>query len=669
MVQPPSPSAAGRVDRVLDCVVVLLATWTVSYHVCLVLRLGTTWALGLEVAALLAWAGVVRHCPDVEAVPAKDARPSDDSSERRTRPWLVATLVAAAIAGVGMAVSAPWTLVWLAWLVSGAAGTAWAVLHRTRSTLHASDRRWGGREGARTSVPVALVWAVGLAIASVWFLRPNPDDLFYLNLSQWVAEHGTFPIRDTLFANLTYPMSNWPPVASYDGLVGTIAHLTGSHAAQVEYVVVTPVATGLSVLALWRLLRAWGVRQVSLSLSVALVFLLFDGTASYGTPGNLFLTRLWQGKVILLCLLVPLMLVHALRYVDRPNRARLGWLFTCGAASVGLSTTAIFLTPLVAAAGMAPLALRSRRSAVFGFVALAAYPLGAGVATKLLGGRSADDFGARRLYRFDGSWIGHEVFLTGILALVAVLAVLLGTLLVPDRDARVTTGVLVFFTGVVFIPGLTRMSYDLVGLGPTLWRVSWGVCVAGLVGVAAVRSGTWLAHRLGGADRTRRHCLIELGAAAVSMVLLATLGAPIWAIETGTVMRAPFHWDRSYSSRSVVGQVLADLKPGELFLGPDPLSITVAVTTTAVKTVAPRDYYMYYLRHDPSFHYRERLALVRFVNHKGHWDPGEIRRALGALPVQVACVPIQDLRRYRAIRLAGYEPLLTSSYYRCLHKT
>ena len=190
-------------------------------------------------------------------------------------------------------------------------------------------------------------------------LRPNPDDLYYLNLSQWVAEHGSFPLRDTIFADLTYPMSNWPPVASYDALVGAAAHLLGTQAATIEYVVVTPLATALSVLALWRLLRAWRAPHLALTLSAALVFLLLDGTSSYATPGNLFLTRLWQGKIILLCLLVPLLLVYALRYVERPSRSTGAWLLLGGIASVALSTTAIFLTPLIALAGAAPLLPRS----------------------------------------------------------------------------------------------------------------------------------------------------------------------------------------------------------------------------------------------------------------------------------------------------------------------
>jgi len=248
-----------------------------------------------------------------------------------------------------MAVSAPWLLVWVPWLVAAGADAWWAFRTLTAASgTDVDDELVLGRG----EVAVVLGWAVALAALATFTLRPNPDDLYYVNLSQWVAEHGTFPLRDTIFADLTYPMSNWPPVASYDGLVGAVAHLAGTRAGSVEYLVVPPLATALSVLALWRLLRAWRVRQVAVVLSVALVFLLLDGTSSYGSPGNLFLTRLWQGKVILLCLLVPVLLVSALRFVERPSRST-GLRLVLGGVAIGYGSAG--LAPFLLAGLTAPL--------------------------------------------------------------------------------------------------------------------------------------------------------------------------------------------------------------------------------------------------------------------------------------------------------------------------
>src|SRR3954447_25167517 len=53
-------------DTGLDAVTVFLATWTVAYHVCLVLRLGTAWAVGLTVALVAASTLLLRHLTDTE---------------------------------------------------------------------------------------------------------------------------------------------------------------------------------------------------------------------------------------------------------------------------------------------------------------------------------------------------------------------------------------------------------------------------------------------------------------------------------------------------------------------------------------------------------------------------------------------------------------------------
>ena len=500
-------------DGLLDVAVVLLASWTVVYHASLLLGLRSTPALLVEAAVLLlgaaAWVAVTgsrpRPSPDL-------TRPHPAGASLRWDRTVLVTVVAAAVGALAMALDVPWVLVWPAWLVAGVAGTACAL-----TRLRVSGPEPGPVPGPSALESwIVIVCTLGLAAFSMVILRPNPDDLFYVNWSQWVAAHGEFPLRDTLYSDLGYPLANWPPVASYDGLVGAVAHLLGTSAGNVVYIVVPPVATGLAVLALWRLLRAWGVEHRVVALLAALAFLLVDGTESYASPGNLFATRLWQGKVILACVLVPVLLVHLLRQTERPSRSGLGFLFLCGAAAVALSTTAIFLVPVVAAAGAAPLVRTSRRAALAAFAAAAAYPVGAGIVTLALGGRSADDFGIRRQYRFDPSWFGHQVFLTGPMALLAVGAVLLGALLVPHPAARLTTGVAVVLVGLTFVPGFTRLTYDVVGLGPTLWRLTWACTVAALVGAGA----SWVAGRL----RRSRRTAVAAGLAGV--LLLAGVRLP-----------------------------------------------------------------------------------------------------------------------------------------------
>lgn len=666
------PSEASRLtrscERLPDLGVVVLATWTLVYHACLLLGLAVPWAVTLEVCALVACVAATWRVRRRAESLRGQALPDQVSSagSRTTTPDQVrvesglvrATVGCGVVAALLLAVNAHilWPLIAALWLASAIAGTTWAVLRLRRSP---PDRSAAGvpvssAAQSRTDTIVALGWAFALAVLSTFTLYPNPDDLYYVNLSQWVVDHGTYPTRDTIFSNLAYPMSSWPPMASYDPLVGTLARLGGVHAATVVYIVVPPVATFLSVLALWRLLRAWRVKALALTLSLALLFLLFDGGWGYAAPGNLFVIRLWQGKVILLCLLVPTLLVYALRFAERPTWARAGWLFAGGIAAVGLTTTAMFLVPILAVGGAAPL-WRRPALALRGFVAMAAYPLAAGALTIAVGGRSADLFDSRKLYRFDPDWIGHQIFRSGPVAVVVVVAVLMGALLVPHPMAKVTTGVLTLLTGITFVPGFTHLSYDLVGLGPTLWRVSWVCSVAALVGVLASQSAIYF-------SRLKQQAT---GPVALCLVLVV-FGVPVWTERNAVFLSSPPHWQRGGQSVATAQQAIAQVRPGDIILSPEDLAVTIDVLTTRVKTVAPRDYFMDYLKGDHSFHFGLRLNLVHFANHQGHPTGPQIAKALRVIGVDEVCLPRLAFDRLLLLRSLGYEPVPSSYWYVCL---
>lgn len=660
-------------EAVLDAAVVVLATWTVVYHVCLLLRVPAPAAVGIEIVVLAGWV-LLRRRARRSLAAGVDRTDTDDTwhassliaGASAVEKALLAAGAAGAVAAGVVAAGGAWPVIAALWMISAVSGAVAAVLRLRRSTAPeptASAAKDDDRRSTRTaltrSATIALLWATALAALALFARRPNPDDLYYVNLSQWIVDHGTFPLRDTIFSDLVFPMSSWPPVASYDGLAGTVALLTGVQAASVVYLVVPPLATFLSVLALWRLLRYWRVPAIGLTLSLALVFLLYDGGPGYAAPGTLFLTRLWQGKVILLCLMVPTLLVYALRYVEAPSRVRAGWLFAGGVAAVGLSTTAMFLVPMIALAGAAPLARRRPRQALAGFAAMAAYPLAAGVVTLVVGGRSADFFETRRLFRFDPSWFGPEIFRAGPIAFIAVAAVLAGALLLPHIAARVTVGVLTVIVGVTFIPGVTEVAFDLVGLGPTLWRVSWITPIAALVGVLGVRIGSF----------GNRRWLMAVTATAVA-VTLALSGIPIWSRGNGVDLDTTPRWKRGPIT-SQTAQVTIDLsEPGDLILAHQQLAVTITVLTTRVKTVAPRDYFMDYLRDEPSFYYDERQTLLRFVNEPYDYETRpEAARALELLEVDHVCVKSRSYGQMGLLRAEGYRRTFSSPLDVCFTRT
>ncbi|MGH3497170.1 MAG: DUF6077 domain-containing protein, partial [Nocardioidaceae bacterium] len=584
-------------------------------------------------------------------------------SRRFDRYLVPAACLFTGAAALLMAFGAWFPLVTAAWWLAGVPATVWAARRvwsprpyppPGQSPGRTSDEELRSTAVEHRSALVALAWGLAMAALTLCVLRPNPDDVYYVNLSQWVAAHGVFPLRDTLFANLVYPMSSWPPMASYDALAGSLAHLLGTRAAFVDYIVLPPVTALLSVLALWRLLRVWRVTAISTALSAALVFLLLDGIGYLYTPGNLFVTRLFQGKVVFMCLMVPLLLVYALRYVERPTRARAGWLLVAGVAAVGVTTSAMFLTPLIAAAGVAPLLRRSRRLALLGFAAMSAYPVAAGVVTKAVGGRSGDDF-LRKFERYDPSWFGHTIFDYGVPAAIMVAAALLGVMVVPNPRARLTTGVLVLFMGVTFIPGVTQLSFHLIGLGPTLWRVSWLLSIAALVGVLV----TWWTGRFA-------RPMMRMAGPLALVVLLGAFSSPIWAGSTGSSWAAPFHYQRDPGQVRLAEELINRSRPGAVVLAPQDLSTTITVLTTSIHTLVPRDFYLDYLRHDPAFYYNRRLALNTFVSDYLGWRPAAIKRDLHLLGVDTVCMPKFRRARLAAVREYGYHKTMGTPGFTCL---
>ncbi|MGA9343885.1 MAG: hypothetical protein WBV37_02170, partial [Nocardioidaceae bacterium] len=194
-----------------------------------------------------------------------------------------------------------------------------------------------------------------------------------------------------------------------------------------------------------------------------------------------------------------------------------------------------------------------------------------------------------------------------------------------------------------------------VGLGPTLWRVSWAATVAALVGVL-----------VGSAAGRLSRPSWRIVAGVTGMALMVAFGTPIWGSGSGASWAAPFHWQRNDATRAVAAAVIASSAPGDLVLAPDDLAITLDVTTTDIKTVAPRDYFMDYLRDDPTFQYPARITLVDFVNHSGRWRIGQVTQAIEALGVTTVCMYSEDRRRFQALEGAGYLPFLRSVPFRCV---
>ena len=95
----------------------------------------------------------------------------------------------------------PWVL---NWLPLAAAAVAAVVLTRRRSERSERlERSWA-------EAPVAIAWAIGLAVLSLYLARSDGDDTHYVHLATWVAANHEFPLRDVLFTDQQLPADLLP---------------------------------------------------------------------------------------------------------------------------------------------------------------------------------------------------------------------------------------------------------------------------------------------------------------------------------------------------------------------------------------------------------------------------------------------------------------------------
>ena len=514
----------------------------------------------------------------------------------------------------------------------------------------------------RSPVPwahvVALLVAVGLGVFVLYVLNPSRDDVYYLNRAAWVAEHGTFPSRDTMFGPQTFPATYGAglPIAALEEAYGTLARLVGVRAAGVAYLVANPLFAFLSVWSLWRLVRAWAPRRGVLALVVAVAVPLFTGS---GLLGEFAYAREWQGKVVVILLVMPLAWVHLTRLArglpDAPSTApstagSTAWsvavLGVLGAAWCGLTVTAPIFAGLLAGVGILGAALLPgvRRPLGLGALALLAAPLLTGLATVLASKGPV----AEENYVSQPSLVWSKV-LGDDLPVVALLgfALLVGPLLVRDRVGRLLASLAGLVTLAVLLPGVVDLLEAATGTGPIavrmLFTAPWPVLV-GLLATADVPASL----------RTRAPAAtLGVVAGVVALALLVSTGTAVWSRGAKAFLESAPTWKVKSSDRTRVEAVLAEHPGLGPVLLPASVSRALAVTTTRTYSVVPRDYYIQFVQ-EPRAQHRARYVFRRFMDPTIKDPvPPVLARAMQTLDVTLACVPGRAGRQQAELRTIG----------------
>ncbi len=642
-----SPAGAATVgavlsavlDGLLDVAVALVAWWTLLYWAfwaadASLWTAGWIWAVGaVPIVGVLVLLDVRSRRADASAPEGRD-QDRDETPPvlpwASGRPWLVVGLAGGsalcAVAAVVGSWALPGTFTWVQTLMVLAllGGTALALLlPRVATTGRARVFPWWQHL-------CALALSAGIAVLSLFILLPDLDDPYYLNRSVWIAEQGTSAVRDTMFGPETYvsPYNGGIPIASIEGLLGVLSHMTGLEVGTLTWIIATFVCSGMAVWVLWLLSRTWAPHAALLVTVVAVAFMLMSGESRLG---NFWIARMWQGKVMAAAVLMPLAWVWATRSLSKDSWRPVVMLAVGGLAFAGLTSTAVILAPLMTGAMVVTgLLLRSSRLALGGALFLVG-PVLSGAAVLLfsedVGGKDpALLLGAESFARVLGQ---DEVMVS-----LAVLAIAVGPLLLRHRAARLMVALVSLAALVMLLPPLLRLANDLTGAGPILWRVLYCTPIALLVGLLAAPP---LPDRL---SRPARPLLTAVPAVVV-LACIVLAGAPLWNTTDhngpATLSSSP-SWKVEPQALQDVRDVVATRPTGVILLPPDQMRI-LSMFTTEVFAVDPRDWYARTLK-EPKPRNRYRIMLKTMAQPAGPPLPeaAVTRRALRSLEVTKVCV-------------------------------
>jgi hypothetical protein len=634
-------SVSRGMDGLGDFAVLGFAGWTLLYHVGLIFDVPTDPLLIAWIATLAgsAWY-LLGHSR------ARRTTAAERLAGRSFSPILIVVAVGLAIGSgivLGFAGSGRW---WTGWALAASAATLGIVAVIGRRAPAATP---GGSAAPAIGTIVALLASIGFAVLSLFTMRSSSDDAFYVNRAAWVADHGTIAVRDTMFTDQRLPAIRGAgvPVSSIETFDGAIAHALHLYGGAVVYIVTPPVATFLAMWSLWRLVRSWGRRRLALCFALAVVAWVWSGNG-VAELGTFVFTRMQQGKVVFVAMLIPLIYLYLTEWVRRSEPRTAVLLAASGVAAVGLTSSATFLMPLICATAVGPLLLKGALRTAAGAALPAVYPVVVGIVVHFT--YSAIDPNGRS---YTAAEAMHYVFGVGGLAFIGWTAVFTAVWLARDAAARLVTAGVAAVLVIILAPGILAVMNDATDAHAVLWRTMWVAPIPVLVGLVAgvpvPANVRW----------TGPMAAVGLG------VALILIGLPFWAPRNNIVFTSGWRYpaDELHRAHQIAGRNL----DGPVLAPPQTMQ-ALDLLTTRVHAVSPRLGYVPLLT-EPQDQQQARALLATVIGGQlRHPTPTALRAALDRLNVSLVCGLDAMTHRKMLFTEAGYVPAPPISGGWCLRR-
>lgn len=442
---------------------------------------------------------------------------------------------------------------------------------------------WNCSKEAPPAPATVVLFALSLlsAAVGVLFSRPDIDDFSFLHrvLVQLSALDQPFIMTDT-----THDVAGLPPLSP--GHVFTSLEPIAAFTAAALHIPILPaLQVGLASVTLallppvyFLLLRGHrlGVPAALAGVAAVFLFLALSGS-SHRDFGNFTVSRSWQGKCILVMLVLPALYGTALRYTMLGTRADLLRLHASVIAALGMSGSGNFLAPYVVGGVTAAVALagwrrpaRLRRGLIVATILI--YPLMTLAAAQAF---------PITLDAWQAGWPASraanlELVLPDTTSAVLALATIgLAMWLCPARPLGVVLG----FSSLLQVgAALAPLTGDLLmHIVPpaAFWRLAYTLplpLAAGIVGASAY-------------DALARSKFVPLSAAVLLFLALAMFKTP--ALNRANFV--PFRTTKFEPQAEAVATLLVRAAPqGDVILAPEPLVAVLGLLRPDLRFISTR---------------------------------------------------------------------------------
>lgn|GEM_PF-5003648 len=191
------------------------------------------------------------------------------------------------------------------------------------------------------TVAFLIIWQI--VVSSTW-ARVDYDDSLYVNLMvQNIGDHHLY-LNDPSTGDPAYKLTPLYSLESWELFVSLLAFFSGIPVISLAHFILPAFLIILSYLAYGRLFAKLANKQDALIMIMFLIIFHFAGGFSVFSQGSFLLGRLWQGKAVLVSLVLPILQYHLLRFLDDPpHKRQASFLSLLTIAGLAFNPVAIFL--------------------------------------------------------------------------------------------------------------------------------------------------------------------------------------------------------------------------------------------------------------------------------------------------------------------------------------